>query len=81
VSSHKSQAQHRLRREHLARSIHQLGARALFELLDEIAREHGLGDDFDRRLERYAAVDFDLLRATGGDRFAASPMRTVGGAR
>jgi hypothetical protein len=29
----------------------------MFELVDEIARHHGLGDDLDRRLERYAGLD------------------------
>jgi hypothetical protein len=75
------QAQQRLRRQHLARQVHALGARAVFELLDELDRHHGLGDDLDRRLERYAALDHDFLAALGGDRFPPLPLRLVGGAR
>jgi hypothetical protein len=41
---------------------------------------HGLGDDLDRRLEAYAALDPDLLVALGGDRFPPAPLRVVGGA-
>jgi hypothetical protein len=61
--------------------VHRLGPRVLFELIDELDRVHGLGDDVDRRLERYAGLDLDTLRALGGDRFPASPIRVVGGAR
>jgi hypothetical protein len=53
----------------------------MFELVDEIARHHGLGDDLDNRLERYAGLDPVLLAEVGGDRFPASPVRLVGGAR
>ena len=77
-TSAERQAQQRLRRQHLARRIHGLGARAVFEFLDEIARHHDLGDDLDRRLERFAALDPALLIAVGGDRFAPAPMRLVG---
>ena len=49
----KGQAQQRLRRQHLARQVHRLGARVLFEVLDEIARQHGIDEDVDRRLAAY----------------------------
>ena len=74
----KNQAQHRFHRQHLARQVHRLGARALFEFIDELDRHHGLGDDLDRRLERYAAVEPTILAAVGADRFPASPLRAVG---
>jgi hypothetical protein len=77
----KSQYLVRLRRQRSVQALHRLGARVLFELLDEIARHHGLGEDIDQRLERYAGVDPDLLRAVGGDRFARLPIRIVGGSR
>ena len=80
-NSLQAQAQQRLRRQHLARQLHGLGARVLFELVDELDRVHGLGDDLDRRLERYAGADPEVLRALGGDRFPAPPMRLVGSAR
>src|SRR5262249_23609724 len=66
----KAQVQQRLRREHLIRQVHQLGARVMFEFVDELDRVHGLGDDLDHRLERYAALDPEILRALGGDTFA-----------
>jgi hypothetical protein len=75
------QAQRRMRREHLARRVHRLGPRVVAELLDEIARHHGLHSDIDRRLERYARLDPALLRALGADKFPPSPIRVVGGAR
>jgi hypothetical protein len=55
--------------------------RAVFELFDELARHHGIGDDIDRRLARYAALDPAVLAVVGGDRFAAAPLRAVGGRR
>jgi hypothetical protein len=75
----RTQAQQRLRREHLVRRVHLLGARVLYEFVDELDRVHGLGTDLDRRLERYAQLNPDLLRAVGGDRFASAPTRLVGG--
>lgn len=53
--------------------------RLVAELLDEIARHHPeIADDLDRRLAAYAGLDPALLIATGGDRFAPSPLRAVG---
>jgi hypothetical protein len=77
----KKQAQQRLRRQRLAERVHRLGARVVFELLDEIARHHDLGDDVDDRLARFAALDPAMLRAVGGARFAPVPLRAVGGGR
>jgi hypothetical protein len=71
-----------LRRQRAVERLHRLGARAVFELLDELARHHpGIAADIDARLARFAQLDPALLRALGGDRFAASPMRVIGGAR
>jgi hypothetical protein len=53
----------RLRR--LAALIHNLGPRALWELLRELVA----GRDLVERLERYAAIDPDILEALGGARF------------
>jgi hypothetical protein len=55
--------------------------RLVAELLAEIGRVHGIEDDIASRLQRYAADDHDLLAALGIDRFPASPMRIVEGAR
>lgn len=54
------------RLRHVAQRIHDLGARALAELLAEQLR---LGGDLMARVERYADIDRDALVLTGGDRF------------
>jgi hypothetical protein len=56
-----------------------LGARALGEFVDELVRNYPaeIGADIDRRFERYAAIDPQMLRAVGGDRFASPPLRVV----
>jgi len=71
----------RLRRQRDAQRLHALGPRVLFELLDELARVHGIEADIDRRLSMFAGLDTGMLRAVGGDRFPAAPMRLVGGGR
>jgi hypothetical protein len=53
----------------------------VYESLDEIDRYHGIGDDLDRRLEKYANADPRLVALLGGDQFPAGPARIVGGAR
>src|SRR5438552_4756992 len=70
-----TQAQQRLRRQRHVEQLHRLGARVLFELVDELDRHHGLGDDLDRRLERYAALDAELIAVVGADQFPALPTR------
>jgi hypothetical protein len=69
----------RLRRQRLVERIHALGPRVLFEFIDELDREHALGADLDRRLERYAGLNPAILRAVGGDKFAPAPIYIVGG--
>jgi hypothetical protein len=76
----KAQELCRLRRLRHVEQIHRLGARVLFELVDELDRHHGLGDDLDRRLQRYAGLDPEVLCALGGDQLPVSPVRIVGGA-
>jgi hypothetical protein len=53
--------------------------RLVAELLDEMARNHGIADDLVERLARYAAADGALLAALGGDRFPAPCIFAVGG--
>ena len=77
LSTSHAQAQRRLRRQRHVEKLHRLGARVLFELVDELDRHHGLGDDLDRRLEAYAGLDAELIAVVGGDRFPASPVRGV----
>jgi hypothetical protein len=64
-----------LRRQRQVERIHRLGPRAISELLDEIARHNGIGEDIDRRLERYAAADREILHWIGGDKFPPNPIR------
>ena len=71
----------RLRRQRQVTAIYGLGPRVVLELLDEIDRHHGLGEDLDRRLEQYAALDINLLRALRADRFTPFPVRVVEGGR
>jgi hypothetical protein len=52
----------------------------MFELVDEIARHHGLGADLDRRLERYSRINPVALDVAGGDRFPPRPTRLIGSA-
>jgi hypothetical protein len=68
-----------LRRRRQIEALHRLGSRVVGELLEEIARYHGLRDDIDQRLARYAQLDPDALRAVGGDRFAPLPVHAVSG--
>jgi hypothetical protein len=65
----------RLRRQRQIAAIHRLGARAVLELVEELDRYYGLGESLDNRLERYAGLDLEVLRAVGGDRFPPRPLR------
>ena len=73
----RADALRRLRGQRRVEFVHTLGARVCFELLDEIARHHGIGEDVDARLARYAKLDRRLVGATGADRFAAAPIWAV----
>ena len=73
----KSQELLRFRRQRQVEQIHTLRARVVFELLDQLDREYDLGADLDRQLARFSAIDPALLRAVGGDKFAALPVRVL----
>jgi hypothetical protein len=70
-----------LRRRRHVEAIWLLGARVIFELIDELDRHFELGEGLDRRLARYAALDHDIVRLVGGDRFPPSPLHLVVGGR
>lgn len=76
---HREAVERRQRRQRWAAAVHRLGPRPFLEFLLELDRVHGLGDDLDRRLARYAGIDPGMLRAIGGDRFPAAPLRLVSG--
>ena len=67
----------RLQRQRLVERIWGLGPRIVFELLEEIARCHGLDADLDRRLELYASLDPAALHAVGGHRSPPAPLHLV----
>jgi hypothetical protein len=68
----------RLRRQRQIKRTHRLSPRVLAELLVEIERrDPGLAVYLDERLARYAALDAETLAVTGGNRFAASPVRLL----
>jgi hypothetical protein len=67
-----------LRRQRLVAQVHRLGERVFFELLDELDRRGIVSwAELEPRLERFAALDPEILQALGGDRFAAWPLHLV----
>ncbi len=57
--------------------VHALGPRPLGELLIEIASHTGQSSFIAHRLEEYARLDRDILRALGADRFPPMPLEVV----
>ncbi len=62
-----------LKRQRQVEHLHQLGPRAVGELLREVAKD----EDLDRTLEGYERLTSDLLKALGGDRFPPLPIHEV----
>jgi hypothetical protein len=77
LKERRSQELLRQRRMRLADKAWRLGPRAFFEYIDGIDREFGIGNYLDRRLEKFADADPELVAAFGGDRFPHSPIRRV----
>jgi hypothetical protein len=65
----------RQRLQVLAQHLHDLGARATFELLLELVTAHGT--DVIDRLEEYRRLDPAIVSAVGGDHFPPQPIRMV----
>ena len=57
--------------------VHALGPRPLAELLIEIASHTGQSSFIAHRLEEYARLDRDILRALGADRFPPMPLTVI----
>ena len=57
--------------------VHSLGSRALAELLAELGVERKIMPGIREKLERYASIDPQALRALGGDRFPPTPLHAV----
>jgi hypothetical protein len=70
----------RLFRQRAVARVDALGSRPTFELVDEIIRHHpDLEDEIDKRIDKYADLDPDLLKYLGADRFPpVPPPRLVG---
>jgi hypothetical protein len=58
--------------------LHQLGPRPLYEMLVELGASRLIRSEIERQVERYAALDLDILRQLGGDRFPPLPLHCVG---
>ncbi|MFZ3326170.1 MAG: hypothetical protein WA231_09875 [Methylocella sp.] len=67
------------RRQRLVENLHRLGPAPLGHFIREI--EEATGADVTARLERYAALPADFIKANGGDRFAPSLWAIEGGRR
>ena len=67
----------RLRRRQQVEHIYALGSRVIFELIDEIDRHHGLRDDINQRLARYAKLDPGIVAVVGADKFPPLPVRLL----
>ncbi len=63
--------------EHLVERVHALGVRPLAELLVEIATATGQSSFIAHRLEEYARLDPEIVRALGADSFPPMPLQVV----
>jgi len=60
--------------------IHALGSpRVWFELLLELGRKHDLAGEIAATARKYAGLNPELLRVTGGDLMPALPVHLVAG--
>ena len=57
--------------------VHSLGSRVLAELLAELGIERKIMPGIREKLERYASIDPQTLRALGGDKFSSTPLHEV----
>ncbi len=63
--------------ERMVERLHRLGPRPTAELLNEIMRYTGQSKFIADRLQAYAALDPEIVRAVGGDRFPPMPLEVV----
>ena len=63
--------------ERMIERVHALGPRPLGGMLSEIAKAPGRPDIVADRLQAYAALDSELIRYLGGDRFPPMPLEVV----
>ncbi len=65
----------RFRRE--VKRLHRLGPRVLAELLAELAAERGIRVLVERKIDKYAELEPEVLKAAGGDDFWQPPIHGV----
>ena len=65
------------RLERMIERVHALGPRPLGEMLAEIAIATGQPNLIADRLQAYAGLDPEIVRAVGGDRFPPSVLEVV----
>ena len=70
-----------LRFQRTVARLHHLGARPLFEMLVELGLQHLIRTEIEAAVNRYAALDPELLCAVGADTFPPVPVHVVGAAR
>ncbi len=63
--------------ERMVERVHNLGPRPLAELLIEIARRTGQSIFIADQLQAYAALDPEIVRFVGGDKFPPMPLGVV----
>ena len=66
-----------LRLQRNVAKVHRLGARAMYQLLRELAAITGHRATVEAVVARYAAIDQAHLYVAGGDRFAPRPLLPV----
>ena len=66
-----------LRLARLADQLHELGPRAVFELLREVLGAHAIADDTLERLERYAKLDPVTVALVGARDIPRPPLHEV----
>ena len=63
--------------EHMVERVHGFGPRSLAEMIVEIATATGQPALITDRLQAYAGLDPEIIRAFGGDRFPPSVLGMV----
>ena len=63
--------------EYMVEHLHRLGPRSIAELLIEIARSTGQPALIADRLQAYAGLDPETIRAVGADKFPPIPLEVV----
>ena len=66
-----------LRRQRHVWKLYRLGPRVIDALLVEIGAERGITTIIERKIKRYAEIDPEALKATGGDEFWPVSIREV----